>query len=144
MPDPITILLADDDIGHRTLMKRNLRRSNVANELFEFMDGQAVWDYLCQSKEDGTLANRGFLVLLDIRMPKLTGIEVLRRMKQDEYLRLIPVIMVTTTDDPGEVERCHELGCNSYITKPIAYEQFIEAIRNIGLFISIVQVPRLQ
>ena len=82
-----------------------------------------------------------YLVLLDIRMPKVDGIEVLRRIKEDQELRKLPVIMLTTTDDMREVQRCHELGCNVYIQKPVDYDRFAEAIRRLGLFITLLLVP---
>jgi CheY-like chemotaxis protein len=77
-------------------------------------------------------------------MPKVDGVEVRRRMKEDRELRKIPVIMLTTTDDPREVDRCHALGCNSYIVKPVDYEKFAEAIKNLGLFISLVRIPEIE
>jgi len=85
--------------------------------------------------------NQMYLVLLDIRMPKVDGIEVLRRLKGDPELHKLPVIMLTTTDDIREVERCHQLGCNVYIQKPVDYEKFAEAIRRLGLFVMLLLVP---
>jgi CheY-like chemotaxis protein len=82
-----------------------------------------------------------YLLLLDIRMPQVDGVEVLRQVKQDAELRKIPVIMLTTTDDPREVERCHAIGCASYMVKPVDYDKFAEAIKGLGLYISLVQVP---
>jgi CheY-like chemotaxis protein len=76
-------------------------------------------------------------------MPKVDGIEVLRQIKEEKELRKIPVIMVTTTDDPREVEHCHLLGCSNYITKPVDYDKFVNAIRQLGLFLMIVQVPAI-
>jgi CheY-like chemotaxis protein len=81
------------------------------------------------------------LVMLDLNMPVLDGYQVLQRMKSDERTRRIPVVILTTTDDAREVQRCYDLGCNVYITKPVDYEQFAEAIRKIGLFLSVVTVP---
>jgi len=83
------------------------------------------------------------VLLLDIRMPKMDGTEVLEQIKMDVELRKIPVIMLTTTDDPREVEHCHVLGCSNYITKPVEYDSFVDAIRRLGLFLSIVQVPAI-
>jgi CheY-like chemotaxis protein len=86
-------------------------------------------------------ADQNYLVLLDIRMPKVDGVEVLRRIKADPELRRLPVIMLTTTDDAREVSRCHELGCSVYLQKPVDYEKFAEAMRRLGLFIMLMQVP---
>jgi CheY-like chemotaxis protein len=81
-------------------------------------------------------------LLLDINMPRVDGVEVLRRLKADPKTDQLPVLMLTTTDDPREVQRCYELGCSSYVTKPVEYDRFVEAVRRLGLFLSIVQVPR--
>jgi CheY-like chemotaxis protein len=75
-------------------------------------------------------------------MPRVDGVEVLRRLKADEKPKKIPVMMLTTTDDPREVERCYDLGCSVYVTKPVAYEQFRKAVRQLGLFLQFVEVPR--
>jgi CheY-like chemotaxis protein len=84
-----------------------------------------------------------YLLLLDIGMPEVDGVEVLRRIKADPELKTMPVIMITTTDDPREVGRCHELGCSNYVTKPLDYNQFVEAIRRLGLFLLVVEVPKI-
>ncbi len=76
-------------------------------------------------------------------MPKFDGVEVLRKLKTDDELRKIPVIMITTTDDPLEVERCHGFGCSTYIVKPVEYDKFIECIRQLGLFLKVIQVPEI-
>jgi CheY-like chemotaxis protein len=88
-------------------------------------------------------SDASYLLLLDIRMPQVDGIEVLRQVKADPELRKIPVSMLTTTDDPREVARCHELGCSNYIVKPVDYDKFAEAINRLGLFISLVEVPEI-
>ena len=82
-------------------------------------------------------------MLLDIRMPKVDGVEVLRQLKENPDLSKMPVIMVTTTDDPREVRHCHELGCSIYITKPVEYESFIDAIKKLGLFLTVIKVPEI-
>jgi CheY-like chemotaxis protein len=105
-----------------------------------FRDGQAILDFFA-TRPAG--AHETYLILLDIRMPKVDGIEVLRRLKQDKDLCKLPVIMLTTTDDAREVERCYVLGCNVYIQKPVDYERFAEAIRRLGLFVSMVLLPEL-
>ena len=140
----LTVILAEDDDGHAALIKKNLKRAGIENQILHFKNGQEVLDFLFM-KKDGPhrQPNSSYLLLLDIRMPKVDGIEVLRRIKEDDELRKMPVIMVTTTDDPLEVERCHRLGCNSYITKPIDSEKFIQAIKRLGLFIIVVEVPKV-
>lgn len=146
MPDPreVVILIAEDDAGHARLIEKNLTRAGLHNRVERFDNGQAVLDYLFRRgagrSRDG---ERPYLLLLDIRMPQVDGVEVLRQLKQDPELRKIPVIMLTTTDDPREVERCHAIGCASYIVKPVDYEKFAEAIKSLGLYISLVEVPEI-
>jgi len=138
------ILIAEDDDGHFALVRKNLQRSGIWNEVIRFADGQEALDFLFrQGPGPHREASKEYLLLLDIRMPKVDGVELLEKIKQDPELRKIPVIMLTTTDDPREVERCHSLGCSIYIVKPVEYEEFIDAIRKIGLFLSVVEVPRI-
>jgi CheY-like chemotaxis protein len=144
MKTDITILIAEDDEGHASLIQKNLKRSGISNSMKHFLNGQETLDYLYKVKADIDPNKRiGYLLLLDIRMPKVDGVEVLRRVKEDPKLRRIPVIMITTTDDPREVQRCHELGCSNYITKPIDYDKFVKAIRQLGLFLAVVEVPEM-
>jgi len=140
----VVLLIADDDAGHARLIEKNLRRAGLSNSILRFEDGQQILDFLFQ-RGDGQkrAADTPYLLLLDIRMPKVDGVEVLRQLKADAELRKIPVSMLTTTDDPREVERCHALGCNNYIVKPVDYEKFSEAMNKLGLFISLVQVPEI-
>lgn len=141
MGQEITILIADDEAGHARLIEKNLGRAGLHNLIERFENGQEILDFLfCRGPRQRSVG-APYLLLLDIRMPKVDGVEVLRQVKHDAELRKIPVIMLTTTDDPREVERCHALGCNSYIVKPVDYDKFAEAIKNLGLFITLVKVP---
>ena len=144
MNNQVVILIAEDDEGHAGLIRKNLVRAGIANELLRFKDGQEVMDFMLR-KGEGPKRTPGttYVLLLDIQMPRLNGIEVLAQVKADPELRKIPVIMVTTTDDSREVEKCHALGCNNYIIKPIDYENFMNAIRQLGLFLAVVEVPEL-
>ena len=135
-----TILIVDDDEGHAILIRENLEAAGLTNRMEHFRDGQAILDFFA-ARPAG--AHETYLILLDIRMPKVDGIEVLRRLKHDKDLSKLPVIMLTTTDDAREVERCYALGCNVYIQKPVDYERFAEAIRRLGLFVSMVLLPEL-
>ena len=140
--EPLAIVLAEDDEGHATLVRRNLKRAGVANEIIHVQDGRQALDYVRRQGEFADRQSTGFLLLvLDINMPRLDGVEVLRQIKQDEKTAKLPVIMLTTTDDPREVERCYGLGCSVYITKPVEYEAFVEAVRRLGLLLQIVEVP---
>jgi CheY-like chemotaxis protein len=138
----VTILLVEDDPGHARLIERNLRRAHITNAIVTLGDGQQAIDYLF--KEDtyaGATHALPLLLLLDVNLPGLDGTQVLARLKADARTRHIPVIILTTTDEPYEIQRCYELGCNIYLTKPVEYAQFAEAIRKLGLFLSIVQLP---
>lgn len=141
-PEALTIVLAEDDDGHASLIHRNLIRAGLTNGFIRVWDGQEALDLLRgEGEHAGRVIHGDFLLLLDINMPRVDGIEVLRQVKADPRLSSTPIIMLTTTDDPREVERCYKLGCNVYITKPVAYEGFVEAIRQLGLFLQVVKVP---
>lgn len=138
----VTILLVEDDPGHARLIEKNLRRSGVSNKIIHLDNGQKAVDFLfCLGDYANDPHPVPLLVLLDINMPILDGLQVLQLIKADERTKRIPVVMLTTTDTPHEISRCYELGCNVYVTKPVEYEQFCEAIRNLGLMLSIVKIP---
>ncbi|MFZ5494306.1 MAG: response regulator [Verrucomicrobiota bacterium] len=140
-----TILVVDDDEGHAILIRENLETAGLKNHIQHFRDGQAILDYLFGTAQAPGRRDGGpFLLLLDIRMPKVDGIEVLRRVKADPELRKLPVIMLTTTDDAREVDRCHQLGCSVYIQKPVDYDKFADAIRRLGLFVMLLLVPQVK
>jgi len=145
-PDPRApvILIVDDDEGHAVLVRDSLLEAGLSNRIEHFPDGQAVLDFFFPNAKGTAGAmekDQPYLVLLDIRMPKVDGVEVLRRLKADKELRKLPIIMLTTTEDPREVARCHDLGCNVYLQKPIDYGKFAEAMRRLGLFITLLLVP---
>lgn len=142
MTMPVTIIMIEDDEGHARLIERNIRRSGVNNEIIPFSNGTDAVKYLLG--DDGTgVAQKGraLLILLDLNLPDMTGIEILRMVKENKFLKSAPVVILTTTDDSQEIKRCYELGCNVYITKPVNYESFANAIRQLGLFFSVIQVP---
>jgi DNA-binding response OmpR family regulator len=143
MNKPVKIIMIEDDEGHARLIERNIRRSGVNNEIMPFSNGTAAMSYLFGSDDAGT-DHRGeaLLILLDLNLPDMTGVDILRRVKENKYLKCLPVVVLTTTDDSQEIKRCYELGCNVYITKPVNYESFANAIRQLGLFFSVIQVPQ--
>lgn len=139
---PVTILLVEDDPGHALLIDKNLRRAGITNNIITLDNGQKAVDFLFKEGDYRADANPApLLILLDLNLPVLDGYQVLKIIKNDERTRQIPVVMLTTTDNPHEISRCYELGCNIYLVKPVDYGQFSEAIRNLGLFLSIVKVP---
>jgi len=139
---PVTILLVEDDPGHALLIEKNLRRAGIANSIVKLDNGQKAVDFLLKKGDYRNDDNPApLLILLDLNMPVLDGYQVLKAIKNDDRTRSVPVVVLTTTDNPHEIARCYELGCNVYVTKPVEYETFSEAIRKLGLFLSIVKVP---
>jgi CheY-like chemotaxis protein len=144
MVDELVILIVEDDDGHARLTEKNLRRAGIKNTMARFRDGQEIMDFLfCRGEGRKRQNETAYLLLLDIRIPKIDGVEVLRQIKRHDELRKIPVIMLTTMDDPREVESCHDLGCSHYIVKPVEYDKFSEVLSQLGLFLKIVQVPHI-
>lgn len=141
----VQVLLAEDDPGHARLIVSNLRNSGISNRILHFENGEELLHFL-ELKENGDPRidfRKAYQLLLDVRMPKLSGDKVLAQIKQHPRLRLIPVIMLTTTDDPAEVRRCFELGCNDYVTKPVDYDEFVKVIQLLGSFLQVTTVPPL-
>lgn len=132
--DPITLVMIEDDEGHAQLVIKNLKRAAVRNPLIHLTDGMQAIDYFF-SGNDKDIDNT--LVLLDLNLPKMDGYEVLRHLKAEERTRGIPVIVLTTTDNPKEIEKCYKLGCNIHFTKPVEYSTFSNAIRTLGLQLDI-------
>jgi CheY-like chemotaxis protein len=135
--EAVTIVMIEDDDGHARLIEKNIRRAGVCNAIVHLRDGGSALAHLL----DPAIAGSPLLVLLDLNLPDMSGIDILARLKHDDRLRLVPVIVLTTTDDRLEVQRCYDLGCNVYITKPVDYDAFAQAIRQLGLFLSVMQVP---
>jgi CheY-like chemotaxis protein len=139
---PVTILLIEDDPGHARLIEKNVRRAGVNNEIVPLADGASALAHLFGRDAQGVrTVGQAMLVLLDLNLPDMSGIDILSRIKADEHLKRVPVVVLTTTDDKVEIQRCYDLGCNVYITKPLDYESFSGAIRQLGLFLAVMQVP---
>ncbi len=144
MREDTVILIAEDDTGHFALVKKNLWRSCVSNSFLHFKNGQEVLDFLYMRGDGPKMTpNTAYLLLLDIRMPRVNGTEVLREIKQHPEFRKIPVIMLTTTDSPREVQRCHDMGCSFYMVKPPNYNDFMASVEHLGALLSLagVEIP---
>jgi DNA-binding response OmpR family regulator len=140
---PVTIIMIEDDEGHARLIEKNIRRAGVSNDIVAFADGSSALRYLFGSDGSGdTNAGRHLLILLDLNLPDMSGIDILQKIKGNAHLKTIPVVVLTTTDDNQEIQRCYDNGANVYITKPVNYEGFSNAIRQLGMFFSVIKVPQ--
>ncbi|MEH6773732.1 MAG: response regulator [Cereibacter changlensis] len=137
----VTIVMVEDDEGHARLIEKNIRRAGVNNEIIPFVNGGEALTYILGEDRSGKVSEgRYLLVLLDLNLPDMTGIDILKQLKSNSYVRHLPVVILTTTDDEAEIKRCYDLGANVYITKPVEYDSFANAIRQLGLFFSVMQV----
>jgi CheY-like chemotaxis protein len=139
---PVSIVMIEDDEGHATLIERNIRRAGVNNPILPFTNGTSALEFLFGEDGTGSVhAGNSLLILLDLNLPDMTGVDILAKIKGSEHLKRVPVVVLTTTDDQREIQRCYDLGANVYITKPVDYVGFAAAIRSLGLFFSVMQVP---
>lgn len=142
-PESVVIVLAEDDDGQASLVERNIRRAGFTNGFIRLKDGQEALDFFkCEGQFAGNPAPSTLVLLLDINMPRIDGIEVLRQLRSSPETSMIPIIMLTTTDNPKEIDRCYQLGCNVYITKPVEPDAFIESIKRLGFFLQVVKLPK--
>ena len=140
----VGIMMIEDDEGHARLIEKNIRRAGILNDIRHFTDGTTALDFLFNAA-DGPAKSGPAMILLDLNLPDMSGTDILARIKAEgSPLKRTPVVVLTTTDDKVEIERCYDLGCNVYITKPVNYESFAQAIRQLGLFLSVIQVPEAE
>jgi CheY-like chemotaxis protein len=138
----VKIVMIEDDGGHARLIEKNIRRAGVGNEIIPFVNGTDALNYLLGDDQSGVASGgRQQLILLDLNLPDMTGIDILQKLKGNKHTRRSPIVVLTTTDDSREIQRCYDLGANVYITKPVNYEGFANAIRQLGLFVAVMQVP---
>jgi DNA-binding response OmpR family regulator len=138
----VTIVMVEDDEGHARLIEKNVRRAGVNNPIVPFADGNTALDYIMGKDRSGEAnIDRYLLILLDLNLPDMSGIDILEKVKSNMHTKRLPVIILTTTDDEREIQRCYDLGANVYITKPVDYDGFANAIRQLGLFFSVMQIP---
>lgn len=129
MNQTVEILLVEDNPDDANLAIRALKKNNLANHLLHLEDGQQVLDYIFNA--DNAMPR---LILLDLKMPKVDGIEVLKRLKADEKKKLIPVVMLTSSKEESDIIKTYQLGVNAYIVKPVDFDQFVKAVTDLGLF----------
>ena len=140
----VELLLVEDNINDAELTIRELKKHHLANNLFHVKDGEEALDFLFAT---GKFANTRDVnhvpkvVLLDIQMPKVNGIEVLQQIKADERTKATPVVILTSSKEDPDIQKCYKLGANSYIVKPVNFERFAEAIKNLGFFWLLLNQP---
>jgi len=143
-PEPVVILLADDDPDDRLLTIRALKRSRLRNEIYTVEDGEELMDYLHRwgPYADPQRSPRPGLILLDLNMPRKDGREALQEIKSDPVLRRIPVVVLTTSNAEADILRSYDLGVNAFITKPVTFEELVHALQVLGDFwFEIVRLP---
>lgn len=139
---PVSIVMIEDDDGHARLIEKNIRRAGITNEIIPFALGKDALDYI---EREGRVGREGgdrkILVLLDLNLPDMSGLDILAKVKGDERTKRIPIIVLTTTDDKVEIQKCYDLGCSAYVKKPLEYEAFANSVRQLGLFFAIIELP---
>ncbi len=141
-PEPFSLVLVEDDAGHASLIRRNLKRSGVQNIIEHLESGNAAMDYFFGPDQPERHYDK-MVAVLDLNLPDIDGFEILRHLKASEKTRRMPVIVLTTTDSPRDIDRCYALGCNVFMNKPVGYDEFSEAIQKLGLMMTIVRVPHI-
>ena len=144
MHSDVVVLVTENDDSRFSLINKTLARVGIDNEIIQFKNGKAILDFLFSDEQSETCSkDKSYIILLDVEIPEVDGIEVLRRIKNDKELCKIPVIIFTTADKPGYVDACHSLGCCIYISKPAEYDRFTDAVKKIGTFLSVAQIPQI-
>jgi len=139
----IEILLVEDNLHDAELAIRALRKHHLANSILHLKDGAATLDFLFGTGEfkDRNIDNKPKVILLDLKMPKVNGIEVLERIKSNELTNMIPVVVLTSSKENPDVDKCYALGANSYIVKPVEFENFSKAVSEVGFYWLLLNHP---
>ncbi|NOT76058.1 MAG: response regulator [Cyclobacteriaceae bacterium] len=143
MEHDIEILLVEDNLDEAQLTIRNLKRSNLANKLLHISDGAEALDFLfAKNKYIGRKVGNGLkLILLDLKLPKVDGLEILKAVKEDERTKMIPVIVLTSSREEQDIISSYRLGVNSYVVKPVNFESFSKAVVELGMYWMLLNVP---
>jgi len=142
----VDLLLVEDNINDAELTMRQLKKHNIANNIFHVKDGEEALDFIFATGKFAEMRNNLYpprLILLDIQMPKVNGIEVLEKIKSDDRTKFIPVVMLTSSKEDPDIQNCYALGVNSYIVKPVDFEGFANAIKNLGFYWLLLNQPPL-
>lgn len=132
----VEIILVEDNPSDAEMTIRALKKNNLANNLMHLKDGEEALAFIfCTGPyADRKMDSKPKVILLDLKMPKIDGIEVLRKLKSDERTKTIPVVVLTSSKEDPDIKICYELGVNSYIVKPVGFDHFIEAVSNLGMY----------
>jgi CheY-like chemotaxis protein len=141
--EPI-ILLSEDDVGHAGLILNSLKDAGIKNDIVCFENGEDTLDFLFKRgrepyREDGV----SYVLLLDIRLPGIDGTEVLRQVKKDKWVNNIPVIMLSSSDDPEEIEQCRRLGCDNYFVKQTTFKKLSKTVEHLGFYLNKIVLPEI-
>jgi len=131
--DPVDILLVEDSESDAELTTIALQRNNMVNKIHHVVDGEEALDFLFKEIASNEICPPK-VVLLDLKLPKVSGLEVLAKIKSDEKLKNIPVVVLTSSDEDRDLKECYSLGANSYIVKPVDFDKFIEAVSHVGFY----------
>lgn len=135
MGEPLTVLLVEDNEGHAKLIMKSLENHQVANKIVHVTDGEEALDYLYKrGKYTNGKSKRPNLILLDLRLPKVDGFEVLRLIKNDKMLYKIPVVILTTSETDADIEKAYQLNANSYLVKPVDFQKFTQMMKDLGFY----------
>jgi CheY-like chemotaxis protein len=138
------IILAEDDVGHAGLILSSLKDAGIKNDILCFETGEDTLNFLFKrGKEPHREEGVSYVLLLDIRLPGVDGTEVLRQVKKDKWVNNIPVIMLSVSDDPEEIEQCRRLGCDNYFVKQTTFKKFSMTIEQLGLYLNKVVFPEM-
>ena len=134
--EPILVMLVEDNVDHAELVIRTLEEHRIANKVRHFLDGQSALDYLFRRAEyvDPSNSPRPHVILLDLRLPRVDGIDVLRTLKEDNDLKSIPVVVLTTSEAEKDVARAYYNHANSYLVKPVGFEEFKKMMEDLGFY----------
>ncbi len=132
----VEILIVEDSMDDAQLTIRSLKKSNIANNLFHVKDGAEALDFIFARGEYSSRVNstKPKLIMLDLKMPKVNGLEVLEQIKANPDTKTIPVVILTSSQEDPDIKKCYELGANSYVTKPVEFEGFIKAVKELGFY----------
>lgn len=140
----VEILLVEDNLSDAELNIRALKKYNLANKLVHLEDGQEALDFIFAegNYSDRNIADTPKVILLDLKMPKINGIQVLQKIKSDERTKKTPVVVLTSSKEDPDIQECYRLGVNSYLVKPVQFENFLQAVSELGLYWMINQPPK--